>query len=279
VDAVALLEGPFRLRSEPRGFTLIELLVVIAIIAILASLLLPVLHRGKAQAQQAKCVNNQKQLILTWFLYADDNNDSVARNGHVPDGASVDDILDYTKLWVVGGTHRSPSFFTNIQALTDPRQASFASYMTSAGIYKCPSDRERVQLGASSHPRLRTYSMNGYFGWNMPLPVWNKPDFLQFEKTSDLAAGNPAELFVFTDMNPGSICHSAFVVTSHWFYHLPFTGHGGGGVLAFADGHVERQRWTDPQTLKPAHDLGTHFSGSAQNRDLEWLLKHASFAK
>ncbi|HEV2330759.1 MAG TPA: type II secretion system protein [Verrucomicrobiae bacterium] len=58
-----------------RGFTLIELLVVIAIIAVLASILLPVLASAQRQALRAGCLNNLKQMTTYTQIYTDENND------------------------------------------------------------------------------------------------------------------------------------------------------------------------------------------------------------
>ena len=62
---------------KSRGFTLIELLVVIAIIAILMAILMPALNRVREQGKRAVCLNNLKQLALSWILYADDNEDKI----------------------------------------------------------------------------------------------------------------------------------------------------------------------------------------------------------
>ncbi len=56
-----------------RGFTLVELLVVISIIALLASLLIPVLSRAKQAAHLAKCRSNVRQIGLAIKMYVDDS--------------------------------------------------------------------------------------------------------------------------------------------------------------------------------------------------------------
>src|SRR6266446_4960372 len=78
-------------RTDRTAFTLIELLVVVAIIAILAALLLPALSRAKLKATTTTCLNNHKQLGISWIMYSDDNEDMLINmnNSDAQNGAGV----------------------------------------------------------------------------------------------------------------------------------------------------------------------------------------------
>ncbi len=131
----------------PRRFHAIELLVVIAIIAILAAMLLPALTKAKQKAQSISCMNNTKQIMLAWNMYANDNNDFLPPNDYPYLTAYFGAGANQAKMknWVVG-TMAQPADANDLQLkaggvseLLDPNTL-LSPYLQSKPVYHCPAD-------------------------------------------------------------------------------------------------------------------------------------------
>src|SRR2546421_10360937 len=166
---------PEPLKSPRRhGFTLIELLVVIAIIAILAGLLLPALAKAKTKAQGIMCMNNDRQLMLAWRMYVEDNRDSLPF-------AYVDDNpanKNYRYAWVHGILDYNNGNSANWDVTNTIMQGAIWPYTGhNLQIYKCPADVVQVKpttgpYKGQSVPRARSMSMDAWMGMNEGVYTW-----------------------------------------------------------------------------------------------------------
>ena len=166
-----------------KAFTLIELLVVIAIIAILASLLLPVLKTAKDKGIGVRCMSNYRQLQFAWHMYSGDNRDWITGNNWPDEKAHVQN-----ENWLSGWmdplvANNNDNFDTTL--FMDPKYGQLGPYTVNPKLYLCAASRVQAQKGPSLFSVVRTVSMSVWMGYTTVSPVPPTRPFAKRAKSAE----------------------------------------------------------------------------------------------
>ena len=234
-----------------KAFTLVELLVVIAIIALLMAILMPALERAREQGKRTVCLNNLRQLMLAWNLYADDNDGKLVC-GYVEEGG---DFETATGHWAPGGMHYQEcpwvlkdwprNTLSDAEMIQAVKDGALFQYTKNVRLYKCPN---------ATFGEWRTYGV---------VDAMNADDIdggTMLKHRTEIR--QPAYRCVFLD-DSGATPMGAWSIhykRPAWWDEVP-NRHGDGGTWGFVDGHSEYWKWQDEYT-------------HTYNYTNEWRWKH-----
>jgi type II secretory pathway pseudopilin PulG len=281
-----------RNKAEP-GFTLIDLVAVIAVVGMLLLTLLPALARSSLGTKALQCLNNNRQLVAAWRMYADDSGDLIAYASD--DGSGSHNSLNQYA-WTSSHLDFNPNNRMNWDTNYDIAHGPLWRYCGgNPTLDRCPADESSVTVNGVTWPRVRSTSANLYLGgfvgtdggWS-----WADP-YRIYTKITDLSAatGPVSQIFVFLDERADRIAWGNFMAhmygydpasPANWFFttDLPAMYHDGATSLSFADGHGEFKRWLDPRTNGAWNtDPNQTDVYSPNNPDVYWLQDHSTRRK
>jgi len=206
-------------KANTNGFTLIELLLVIFMIAVLAAMLLPSLA-GRDSTTNVRCMNNLKQIGIGYDMWASDHEGQFPAEGSIAKNGS----LEFVSTGYASLQFRALSEFTRYP-----------------NVFVCPADKTRQ--AAANSKNLREENLSYFINVDA---TTNNPSHTILAGDRNLQAnGQPVKpgLFELTTN-----------LDSSWTHDL----HLNCGVLVFADGHAERIRTNELNSVIQHQSLATN---------------------
>lgn len=272
--------------SQRAAFTLVELVVIIGFVCLGLCLLAPALARTNISGRSLQCLNNLRQLIVTWDMYSQESRGRLVCNFHGGDAQGGNFPPSLGPGWVEGWLDWSLSpDNTNVALLVNPKYSRFAPYLRGAtNLFKCPADQylSQAQKARRWTQRVRSYSENLTIGQgNAQSGPWASL-YRQITNVTDLIYPGPAETSVFLDEHPDSINDPGFFnpFPTSWV-DVPGTYHDGAANFAFADGHVATHKWVGSLSRGRARAVVAidgnyiNLALSPGDPDIHWMSYHS----